>query len=418
MEKTVKVAVIGGGASGLAAALLCARGLGRNSVIILEKQPRTGRKLLATGSGRCNLTNRYISARHYHGDKNIIDSVISHFSLAEIKAFLGSMGIILREDAEGRMYPYSNQASTVLDCLRRELKNWEIEELCDFNIRTIQKENNEFIISSSESQIKAQYLIFATGSQASPLLGANPSGYKLLEELGILTTPLFPALSPIVCEEKYKNIKGVRAKGAVFVTADRRILMKKEGEIQFNGESVSGICVFEVSRMINEFLEYHQIEGKKYHEIKLCADLFPDYYFNDLYSYLKDCRKIYAENKASEIFSSALNRKLSQTIAQICGVASKPCKNLSESDIKKLAHTAKNWSFTPVKSDSYQSAQVSAGGVSSRYLLADSLMSKKIKNLFICGELLDVDGDCGGFNLHFAFGSASLVSKYIIKENR
>lgn len=409
--KNVKTAIIGGGASGLAVAIACAKKLGFGSTVIIERQARTGRKLLATGNGRCNVTNLNLSLKHYYGDKEIVHSVLSNFSLKDLKKFFGSMGILLNADEEGRVYPYSNRAETVLDGMRNELNRLGVEELCDFKIKEIDKKNGEFIITSETLTVKAQYVVFATGSQASPLLGANDSGYQLLKRLGIHSTPLFPTLSPVSAKERYKNLKGVRAKGRVSLLADGKELLHRNGEIQFTDYGISGICVFEISRFVNEFFMLNRINGRAYREIKISVDVMSDFQYNDLCTYLYQCKKIFLDGKTTDLLSAALNKKLSQSIAQYCGLASKPCRSLTDHDIKKLAWGAKNFIFTPVTGNDYKSAQVSAGGINSEYVDPNTLMSRKIRNLFIVGELLDVDGECGGYNLHFAFGSAMLPSK-------
>lgn len=412
--KNVKVAVIGGGAAGLVAAISCARCLDKSdSTVIIEKQARTGKKLLATGNGRCNITNRNVSSEHYYGDRKIISAVLNRFSPSDSERFFGEMGILFRDDDDGRVYPYSNQAATVLDCIRMECSKLGVEELCDFSVSSIKKENGKFIISSNDISIKAEYVIIATGSQASPLLGANDSGYKILNSLGIKSTPLYPSLSPVYTKEKYKNLKGVRAKGTVSLVADGKVIKKRSGEIQFTDYGLSGICVFEISRFVNEFFMLGEISGQKFKEIKLSTDVMSGYSFSDLCTYLQRCKKIFADNRTVDILSGALNKKLSQSIAEYCKLSNKPCKSLTDSDIKKIAGAVKNFIFTPVISDGYKSAQVGAGGINSEYIDPETLMSRKIKNLFVCGEMLDVDGDCGGYNLHFAFGSGMIPSETI-----
>ena len=412
-NKSIKIAIIGGGAAGLAAAVTCGERFGKGSTAIIEKQARTGRKLLATGNGRCNITNRNVSPEHYYGDRQIINSVLSGFSPDDSEEFFGKMGILFRDDTEGRVYPHSNQASTVLDCMRIRCEKLGVEELCGFNIKSIKRENGIFIINSSEMMLKAENVIFATGSQASPLLGSDDSGYKLLSSLGIEYTPLFPALSPIYTKEKYKNLKGVRAKGSVSLIADGETIKKRDGEIQFTDYGISGICVFEISRFVNEFFMSGTTGGKKYNNLKISLDVMNEYSFTDLCLYLQKCRKIFANNKTQDILSGALSKKLSQSIIEYCKIEKKYCSELNDYEIKKIAGAVKNFVFTPVISDGYKSAQVSAGGISSKYINPETLMSRKVKNLYICGELLDVDGDCGGYNLHFAFGSGMIPSKYV-----
>lgn len=409
----VKAAVIGGGASGLTAAAECSKKLGNGSTVIIEKQNKTGRKLLATGNGRCNITNADVSEKHYQGDAKLIHSVVSHFPAQKMLSYMKSLGVLLRKESEGRIYPYSNQASTILDAIRSECSRRGVKELCDFKIVSIKKEKGRFVISSQERTVYAEFLIFATGSKASPSLGADDSGYELLKSIGLKTTPCFPALSPICTKEVFKNLKGVRAKGQVTLLADNKPIKSTSGEIQFTDYGLSGICVFELSRYINEFLALGTVSGKKYGEVKLSVDVMQDYSFQEICDYIWDCKQIFFAENADTVLSGALNKKLSQALAGYCLLKDKPCRSLTGKDIKKLAGVVKNFVFTPKLFDAYKTAQVSAGGISSEYIYPDTLMSRSIKNLYICGELLDVDGDCGGYNLHFAIGSALLAADCI-----
>lgn len=404
-------AIVGGGASGLCAGIACARRTG--SAVILERQPRTGRKLLATGNGRCNISNLNISPEHYHGDRAIIDSVIGGFTPEDLKDFFMSLGVMLRPDSEGRIYPYSGQASTVLNALRDECRRLKVEELCSFHISEIKCSSDGFRIFSDSAVIQAKNLVIASGSQAFPQSGADDSGYRLLDSLGISYTPLFPALCPVFTKERYKALKGVRAKGCVSLIADGKNLEKTEGEIQFTENGLSGICVFELSRAVNEFLLFGKADGVRYSSVKLSLDLMKELRFSQVCDYLFSCKSVFYDSTASLLCSGSLNDKLALCIAKANSMENKPCSSLTSRDIKQIAKTIKDFSFTPVMSDGFKSAQVSAGGVGSREADPRTLMSKKIKNLFICGELLDADGDCGGFNLHFAIGSALKLAEHI-----
>ena len=398
--KRVKVAIIGGGASGLACAVTCGERFGKNSIVIIERQARVGKKILATGNGRCNITNRNASLEHYHGDETIIKSVLERFSPNDCERFFSKMGILFRDEDDGRVYPYSNQASTVLDGMRLNCERLGILEMCDFEIKQIKKNNGFFSVISENITVQAENIVFATGSKASSSLGANDSGYKLLRNFGINSTPLKPALCPVVTKEKYKSLKGVRAKGTVTLFDGDKKIIYREGEIQFTDYGISGICVFDISRFVGEC-----------REPKIFVDVMHEYSENHLCDYLFKCRKIFTN--AGDILTGALNKKLGQVIVQTCGFEKKSCKELSENDIKKLAHTVKNFTFTPLKSEDYSYAQVCAGGITSKYVYPDTLMSKTVKNLYICGEMLDVDGECGGYNLHFAWGSGIIAGKSI-----
>ena len=398
--RKVKVAIIGGGASGLACAITCAERFGKNSTVIIECQARVGKKLLATGNGRCNITNRNAFPEHYHGDDKMIKSVLERFSPNDCEKFFARMGILFRDEDDGRVYPYSNQASTVLDGMRANCAKLGVSEICDFEIKQIKKNNGFFSVILENITVQAENIVFATGSKASPSLGANDSGYKLLQNFGINPTPLKPALCPVVTKEKYKSLKGVRAKGIVTLFDGDKKIISREGEIQFTDYGISGICVFDISRFVSDCKNP-----------KIVVDVMKEYSENHLCDYLFKCRKIFAN--AGDILTGALNKKLAQVIVQTCGLSQKTCRELSESDIKKLAHTVKNFTFTPLKSADYSNAQVCAGGITSKYVYPETLMSKTVKNLYICGEMLDVDGECGGYNLHFAFGSGILVGKSI-----
>ncbi len=407
-REKIKIAVIGGGAAGLTAAVKCAEKFGGRNVIILERQMNIGRKLLSTGNGRCNISNINISPEHYHGDKNIINSVLSDFSYKASKKFFADMGLLFRQDSEGRVYPYSNQSATVLECMLYRLDCLGVKRLCSFKINSVVKNENYFEITSENVTICAEYLIFACGSAAYPSLGANTSGFELLENLGIPKPKLFPALSPIETKEKYGILKGVRAKGTVSLYADDKPVTVKEGEIQFSDKRLSGICVFDISRTVNKYLN-----GKKSHNLKLCIDLMPEYTESDLWIYLKRCKVIFSDKKADSLLVGALNKNLARAAADHAGIKDKPCKALNGHDMQNLISVIKNFTFTPVYSDNYNSAQVCAGGYGSDTIEPETLMSKKINKLFVCGEMLDADGECGGYNLHFAFGSAMKPAKYI-----
>ncbi len=415
MKKTYKVIIIGGGVAGLSAAVTCGRKFGRGSVAVIEKQKRTGRKLLATGNGRCNISNNLMSELHYSGDRELISSVVSYFSVSDMKKFLSGLGILVRENdfGSGRLYPFSNQASTVLDMLRLALVRYGVDEITEMDIKAINKTNNTFEITCGNGTFYSEYIIFATGSKASPSLGADDSGYQLLKSLSIKSTKLFPALSPVETKEKYNLLKGVRAKGSVNVIADGNFLTQDIGEIQFTDRSLSGICVFNISGCVNEYLYYGTVSGKLCKEMMISLDVMHEYSRDDVCAYLRKARQIFRERKPTEILSAVLNKKLAEVIVIYSGIRKKSCKELDENDIQQIAECVKDFRFTPVRSDSFKTAQVCAGGIGSDEVFADTFMSKKVKNLYICGELLNVYGECGGYNLHFAVGSAIIAAKNI-----
>ena len=414
MEQLIfRAAVIGGGAAGLTAAIGWSRQLGKGQVILLEKQHKTGRKLLATGNGRCNISNEGVSPAHYHGDEKIIHSVLSHFSVSDMKDFFHGLGVWLRSDSEGRIYPYSNQAVTIAEALQRECRRYGVQERPDCHIQSVRKEKGRFIITAEDCTIRCDILIIACGSQAAPSLGADDSGYRLLKSFGMEPTPLFPALSPLTMQEKRRSLKGIRAKGQAVLLADGKPLRRTEGEIQFTDYGLSGICIFELSRPVNEFFTIGTADGQHCKQLQIALDVLPDYSFREVCDFLEETKKLYVEECAGSLLSGLLPQKLAEEIARTCHVAEKSCKALTVQDIKQLTGCAKRLIFTPCKCSDFASAQVSAGGIDSRFVDPATLMARQTKNLFLCGEILDVDGDCGGYNLQFAFASGMCAGDHL-----
>ncbi len=409
-EQYYNTIVIGAGPAGYSAAIGTMRKRRDGSCLILEKQQKPGRKLLATGSGRCNISNEGVSPEHYHGDGKLIASVLSRFSVQDMKDFLRGIGVLVRSDIEGRIYPCSNQAATVLDALRRESKRLGVIETAGMPVTAVTRQSGGFTVTAGGSSFVSDRLVIATGSAASPSLGADNSGYELLRTLDVRVSPLFPSLSPVAAKEKYKGLKGVRAKGSVTLLCDGTPADTRSGEIQFTDTGISGICVFELSRRVNEYLLYGTVDGRPVKDCRIRADVMSELDFGEIAEYLEECRVRLGEESAAMIFSGALNPALSAAVVRSCGLEGMKCSGLSRHHIKTLASAAKKLTFTPKGPPDFRSAQVSAGGVGSDMTDPRTLMCRRIKNLFLCGEVLNVDGDCGGFNLHFAIGSGLLTA--------
>ena len=404
-----RAAVIGGGAAGLTAAIVWSRRLGKGQVILLEKQHKTARKLSATGNGRCNISNENISPEHYHGDPKLIESVLPRFSVERLKDFFREWGVWLRADGEGRLYPYSQQAATIVEALQRACRHYGVQERLSCGIRSLRRENGRFVITTEDSMIHCDYLIMACGSQASPSLGADDSGLHLMKAFGLTPTPLFPALCPLTMQEKRRSIKGVRAKGTASLLTDGKVLRTASGEIQFTDSGLSGICIFDLSRAVNEFFTLGTADGHPVSRIQISLDLLSGHSFQSVCDFLENSRQFWSHEPAGCLLAGLLPRPLAEELTKTCGLSEKRCSSLTARDIKQLVNSAKRFICTPSGRSGFASAQVCAGGIDSRFVDPSTLMARSTKNLFICGELLDVDGDCGGFNLHFAVGSGYLT---------
>lgn len=397
---TTDIAVIGGGASGLAAAISAKAAAPGVKVTIVEKMDRVGRKLLATGNGRCNLGNSVLRSECYHGSVNAMKIIGMTSSSAE---FLGELGVLCTTDSEGRLYPRSNSAATVLGALRLKASELGIEEICGFEVAEIRGKIGDFELCSESGIITAKRLIICTGGYAAPQYGTDGKMLGLLRKHGYKVAKISPAAAPLrVSPESVKGLKGVRVKGRITAVSDEKILAEEAGEIQFTENSLSGICVFNLAYLFSKY------EGK----LSILADLMPDMSKNEIISYLMQIRSdrgnlsaeelltgMFTKNLAIYLVKRVLKRSLSDRIADI-----------SDDEMKRLACAIKRLEFKVTGCSSWQNAQVTNGGIHTD-CINENLESKKEKGVYFAGEVLDVDGICGGFNLQWAWSSGIVAGK-------
>lgn len=414
----VGIAIVGGGASGLMAAISAAKrlkkqGLNQN-VVLLEGQSRVGKKLLATGNGRCNLTNQHLSKDRYHGDTEAAFSILSQYPPKKVIALFQSMGLLCRTEEEGRVYPYCGQASAVLDILRLQLSCLKIQEICDFQVERITKEKEGFLLYGKKGSLYAQRVILACGGKAAPQLGANESGMRMAKTWGHTILPAFPTLVPVRTEkERVKALKGIRSEAVVRMYLDNSLLGEERGEVQFTDQGVSGICVFQLSRFVGS----HNPKGR----LVLKLDLLPEYGVKQVGKILQAYAMRYPEQPVRELFTGLLNKRLGQEIVkQATDISGNTLvSELKERTFTAIAVKAKSFDFPIIGTMPWQNAQVMAGGIPLKEVKIDSLESKRCPGLYFAGEILNVDGDCGGFNLHWAWSSgitAGLACAESLKE--
>lgn len=382
-EVKIDVAVVGGGASGIMAAIFAARNGARTA--ILEKNSRIGKKILSTGNGRCNFTNVNAKAEDY--SSQFVRCALKRFSPQDVILFFEEIGLLSREETEGRVYPISGQATAVLDVLRLELSRLSVQVITDFDADKILKTGNGFKIFSKNQVLDAQKVIVATGGMAAPKSGSDGKGYELLQSLGHRKTKLVPSLVQLKTE---RSIGGVRAYGRVTTASGK----SDKGEIQFTNYGISGIPVFGLAKYVNK--------GEP-----VFIDLLPDYTEQEVAEILKRRPKQTMETYLIGI----LNKALGQMLLKECGISplSKSSDTLTASDILKIAQKIKCWRFDVTGTMPWDSAQVTAGGIELAKIDEHSMESKLVKNLYVTGEVLDVDGPCGGYNLQWAWASGCLA---------
>lgn len=407
----VDLAIIGGGAAGLFAGISAANIVqqreGRAKIAVLDRMPRVGKKLLATGNGRCNLTNLQLRAQQYHGaDPAFVDAVLSTFPPIKTMEAFAALGVPCREEAQGRVYPYCGQASAVLDALRAELGRLGVEEYCAFPVTQIRKIAGGFLITSPAGEVRARAVLVAAGGQASPALGSDGSGYALLRKLGHTIVPCFPALAPLRAEGT-KALKGLRAACTVSLLAEGRLLRKEAGELQFTEQGLSGICIFNLSRLAGQYFSSPGSSEK----LTIEADFAPDWTESALLEYLGQLAKSRPELPLELLPAGLLGKRLGQRVLKDAGfhALNLPAAALEGRALQKLVRSIKRFSFPVTGCMPWNTAQVTAGGVSCREVDPRTMASRRVEGLFLAGEILDVDGDCGGCNLQWAWSSAALA---------
>ncbi len=401
-DNITDIAVIGGGASGFAAAIEAKTALPKAKVVILEKLDRVGRKILATGNGRCNLSNINLSADHYHGSVKNVMRIIG--ATPSAKEFFGSIGVICTADTKGRIYPKSNSAATVLSALRLRAEELCISERCNFEATFIESTNDGFRIhSASGEKYPCRRVIVAAGGYAAPQFGTDGSVIRLLRSKGCHTTKICPAVAPLrVRPELLKGLKGVRAKGRVMAYSAGRLLKEEVGEIQFTDNALSGICVFNMAHLFSQY------EGK----LKLRLDLAADMDADQLEGYLRVIQYQRSRQTTEELLTGIFPRNLSSYITK--RALGKPLtvliSELRDSDLRQVVQLIKCLEFDVTGTAPWKDAQVTSGGISGE-CVDERLQLRSEKGIFLCGEILDVDGDCGGYNLQWAWSSGILAGR-------
>ena len=402
----MRIGIIGGGASGMAAALSAARNQ-NNQVVLLERQARLGRKLSATGNGRCNLTNLHAMEGGYHGeDPDFIRPAMEAYSVENTLQWFENLGLYTVAEDSGRVYPYSDQANSVVDVLRFSLEQENIEVKTGFEAEKVRKTPEGFTVSNGEQTLCFDRLIIACGGLAGTKLGGGMFGYRFLRGFGHRCTKLRPTLVQIRTDwPGITGLKGVRANCRATVKRDGQVFSQSLGEIQFTETGLSGPVMFEISRDV--------CQGKGCWTCSL--DLLPELSLEALEQMLKKRRESHLP--ASELLTGILHNRLGRVVVQNADLTlTQPISALTEAEISHLAGICKDFTVSLKEPLGMDSAQVTAGGVETGEFDPQTLQSRLVPGLYACGEVLDIDGDCGGYNLQWAWSSGRLAGAHAGKE--
>lgn len=392
------VAVVGGGAAGMMAAITASQNGAK--VILLEHKDRLGKKILSTGNGRCNFTNIRQEPVCYRSDNPAFPwKVIEQFDARSVISFFLQLGIYSK-NRNGYIYPNSDQASAVLSALCMETERLGIDVRTGVECREIRPGRKGFSILTETGTIRADRVILCTGSKAAPSTGSDGSGYDLAKKLGHRIIPVLPALVQLRCGENFfKSISGVRADGSVSIWSDGQCIASDRGEIQLTNYGISGIPVFQVSRYASCLLY-------KKKEVKAVLDFMPDFTMDQMCAFLRARAATRPEKNAARFLIGLFHMKLSDLWIKLSGIPrDKAAGKLSDGEIERMASLIKTFTVSVKETNSFDQAQVCRGGVDTSEVDPRTMESAYIPGLYFAGELLDVDGMCGGYNLSFAWAS-------------
>ena len=404
------ILVIGGGAAGMAAAITAARENPSIRVTIVERMDRVGKKILATGNGRCNLTNMGASFAHfYSSDKGTLKRALEGMTPAVVLDFFTSLGLLCQEEEEGRVYPYCKQASMVLDVLLHALERLNITVRCGCTVTGIGRNKGKYAVKTADSQtMTADAVILTCGGRAAPKLGSDGSGYTLVKALGHSCTALYPALVAFKCDMNgLGGLKGIRAEAGLTLLAGDHLLGKEVGEVQFTEYGLSGIPAMQLSGRLSRL--------RKGERCTALVDLFPDWDHEALFRNLKARQK--TQDTLETLLLGTVHKRLAYAVLKSAGLQplSRSAASLNNGELHRLVDTLKAWPFPVTGTQGWDNAQVTGGGVPLGEMDIATMASKLQPGLYLAGEVLDVAGDCGGFNLHWAWCSGIRAGKAAAK---
>ena len=406
------IIIIGGGASGMISAII-AKDLGKD-IAILEGTNRMGNKILSTGNGRCNISNSNITSpfsNYESSNSDFFKHCLDTYSVEYTKSLLLSLGLPLIELENGKLYPESLQSSSVVDLLRLALDEAGVPVYTDCKVKTISK-NNSFTITTSNQDtdiFNCNKVVLACGGKSAVKTGSDGSGFKLARELGHSVITPIPAIVQLKLDYPYlKALSGVKFNGKVQIYVEDKLIRSEEGEILFTDYGISGPPILQLSRIASKALLNNQ-------KIKLKVDMMPNKSVEEVGNFLYGHLAIFSHRSISTALVGIINKKLIPILLKDVGIynINTPCCDLEWENKDLLIKRFKEWDFFCTETNGFNNAQLTAGGINTKEVKETTLESKIIKDLYFSGEILDVNGDCGGYNLQWAWSSGILVGNEV-----
>lgn len=406
--------IVGGGASGLMSAIV-AKDFGLD-VAIIESTDRIGKKILVTGNGRCNISNKniiYPYLNFHSKNNNFFQEALNSFSVKDTESMFLSLGLPIIELENGKMYPKSLQASSVVDIFRMAIEDKNIPLYANCQINSINKKKN-FILHTNNSDYESfscSKLILSCGGKSASKTGSDGSGYKLGKSLGHSIIDPLPGIVQLKLDYPYlKALSGIKFDGSASILINDELIRTDTGEILFTDYGISGPPILQLSSYASKALYDNS-------KVTIRVDMFPSERKEDLENFFSSHFSIFSYREISYALIGIINKKLISTILKDIGINDihLPCSNVDWKYISKLINKFKKWDFNCIDTNGFSNAQVTVGGINTNEVNNLTLESKLVKNLYFCGEILDVHGDCGGYNLQWAWSSGYLAAKSAAK---
>ncbi|WP_424244016.1 hypothetical protein Dip510_001201 [Elusimicrobium posterum] len=399
------VIIIGAGAAGLSCGLTLAKA-GKNT-LILEAQNQSARKILASGNGRCNATNINAAPQHYFGDKKLLESFFKKFAFNDCLHFLEEQGIILKEEDNGRYFPITNKATAVANALLMGAQESGCKILNNKKVTQIKKEEGLFTLTAESGEsFKAQNVVLACGSPAYPQLSGSESGYNLAQKMGHnLVTPIQALCMINLQKNPLTKLQGIKTDARLTVLINGKKEQVEDGEIMFTAYGLTGIPALNISRTVNKNLDKN---------VEISINLLTGFTKSQLKKIINQRISNFKDRKLKDFFTGMLHESVAEVFLETLDIPKTFVAGYMKEDIKeKIITTLQDWRFTPGAAKTWNDAFCAAGGINTNEINPQTFESNLVKGLFIIGEILDIDGRSGGYNLHFAFGCGQICAKAI-----
>ncbi|MEA1918300.1 MAG: NAD(P)/FAD-dependent oxidoreductase [Campylobacterota bacterium] len=402
------IAIIGGGAAGLMSAITAAAS--GHSVTIFEKSDRIGKKILASGNGRCNISNTSLHVKNYFSQNpNFVNHALHQFDFKHFKKFCSALGLFLDIKDDGRVYPLSNEAKTVQMLLEEQAKALHVRILCHQHVTVIEKKETLFSLTCKDKQAPYQNfdaLILTTGSEAALQLGGSDEGYQLAKNFGHEIEPTYPSLVQLCLDSNiHAKMAGVKCSGSVTLYIDREKRETISGDLLFTKYGISGFAILDISQGASLAL-------MNYQHVAISLNLLAQFTLQELQAQLSQLRNRLQDRSIEHLLVGLISSKIVPHLLFTCKINPKTlCAHISTKDLKKILFTLTQWRFDVSDTHGFAHAEVSGGGISTDKVNPKTMQSQLVEGLYFAGEVLDVVGERGGYNLHFAWASGYLAAK-------